>query len=228
MLFRASGSASGLGDIVVRTKYRALAIEGGGVGAALDLRVPTGDETNLLGTGGVQARAYGIASMTWGPFAPHVNLGYTFSSEGALPGTELRDEINAAAGFELVMSPRATLAVDFIGRTLLDAGRLREADKQFEYVVGGTGGGGGGGSGGGGGGGGGGSGGSGRPAQETLTTTRRELQLESGNLRLYFGSTVVRFSPWRSLLITAGLLFPLTDTGLRDRVTPVIGVDYAF
>ena len=227
-LFSASGNASGLGDIVVRGKYRFVPTEGGGVAAAVDLRVPTGDETNLLGTGGVQARVYGIASFTAGRLSPHVNAGYTFSSEGALPGTELRDEVNIAAGFDFVMSPRATMAFDYVGRTLIDAGRLEEADKEFFYVAGGTGAGGGGGSGGGGGGGGTGGSTPRPPADQVLSVTRRELQLEPGNLQLHFGTATVRFSPWRSLLITAGLLFPLTDTGLRDRVTPVIGIDYEF
>ena len=52
--FRASGQASGLGDVVLRAKYLFLPVRGGGLAGAIDLRVPTGDETNLLGTGGVQ------------------------------------------------------------------------------------------------------------------------------------------------------------------------------
>jgi hypothetical protein len=42
------------------------------------------------------------------------------------------------------------------------------------------------------------------------------------------GAAGVRFSPWRTVLVSANLLFPLTNAGLRDRVTPVIGVDYQF
>ena len=218
--FRASGEAGGLGDVVVRSKYLIVPGRGGGIAAALDLRMPTGDETNLLGTGGVQGHLFGIASFTFGPISPHLNAGFTFSTRGALPGTELRDEINTSAGFDLVMSPRATFAFDVVSRVLLDAGRLRETDKVFEFAAAGTGAGGGGGSGGGG----------GRPVVDTpiRSVTEREFQREPGNLRLFLASAGVRFSPWRSLLFTAGVLFPLTEAGLRDRVTPVIGVDYAF
>jgi hypothetical protein len=218
--------------MVLRAKYVFAPLRGGGVGAAVDVRVPTGDETNLLGTGGVQVRPFGIASFAVGRFAPHVNFGYTFSSAGALrgtlaaaaqPETELRDEVNAALGFDLVMTPRATLAVDVLGRSLLDAGRFREVDKVFPYESAGTG------TGGGGGGGGAGGGGGGRPPSTTVqSVTHRELQLEPGDLRLFLGSLGIRFSPWRSVLVTAGLLFPLTDAGLRDRVTPTIGIDYGF
>jgi len=222
-LFSASGSASGLGDIVLRSKYRVVSTAGGGLAAALDVRVPTGDESNLLGTGGVQTKLYAIGSFTRGTLSPHLNAGYTFSTRGALADTRLRDEINVAAGFDWAITPRATLAVDWVGRSLQNAGRLREADKTFSYAMGGTGTGVGG-SGSGGGGGGGGS----RPVDVVNTTVRRELQFERGNLNLSFGSVAFRFSPWRSILVTAGLLVPFTEAGLRDRVTPIIGIDYGF
>jgi hypothetical protein len=89
-------------------------------------------------------------------------------------------------------------------------------DTTFRYAVGGTG------SGSGGGGGGTGSGGT------IMSTVKREFKLQDGNLNLAFGAAGVRFSPWRTVLVSANLLFPLTEAGLRDRVTPVIGVDYAF
>jgi len=57
---------------------------------------------------------------------------------------------------------------------------------------------------------------------------RREFQLEPGNLNLATGNAGIRFRPFRTLLVSASLLFNLTDAGLRDRVTPVISVDYAF
>lgn len=221
-LFSASGSASGLGDIVLRSKYRVVSGAGGGLAAALDVRVPTGDESNLLGTGGVQTKLYAIGSFTRGTLSPHINAGYTFSTRGALADTRLRDEINVAAGFDWALTPRATLAVDWIGRSLQDAGRLREADKTFRYVTGGAG------TGTGGSGGGGGGGGGSRPVDVVNTTVRRELQFGQGDLNLSFGSVAFRFSPWRSILVTAGLLVPFTEAGLRDRVTPIIGIDFGF
>ena len=99
------------------------------------MRVPTGDESNLLGTGGVQAKLYAIGSFTRGAFSPHLNAGYTFSTRGALTDTRLRDEMNVAAGFDWAITPRATLAVDWVGRSLQDAGRLREMDKTFSYAT---------------------------------------------------------------------------------------------
>ena len=220
-LFRLSGVAAGLGDIVVRAKYALTAGRPLGLAAAVETRVPTGDESNLLGTGGVQTKVLGIASFHRGPLSPHVNVGYTFSTKGALPGTRLNDEVVATAGVDSVLTSRVTMSFDVLSRTLRDAGRMRLTDKTLEYAVAGSGTGGGGGGGGGG----------GRPetpSVEVRRVTYDELQFVPGNLRLYVGAFGVRFNPWRTVLVTANLLFPLTDAGLRDRVTPVLGLDYAF
>ncbi len=224
-LFQLGGSASGLGDIMLRAKYSFTQHRTVGLAAAFEARLPTGDETNLLGTGGVQTRILGIASLNRGRFSPHVNVGYTFSTEGSIPGATLRDEISSAVGFDVAVNPRLTMSLDVLGRTLIDAGRMRLTEKVYEYALAGAG------TGGGGGGGGGGTGGGGQPTTpvvETRRTTRTELQFEPGDLQLYLGAAGIRFSPWRTLLVSANLLFPLTDAGLRDRVTPVIGVDYVF
>ncbi|MBA3269929.1 MAG: transporter, partial [Acidobacteria bacterium] len=138
--FAASGSATGLGDIVVRAKYNFIRARGVGLAAAVDIRTPTGDESNLLGTGGVQTKVFGIASSSIGKLSPHLNVGYTVSTKGALPSASLNDEWNYAAGFDLAVSQRLTLIADVLGRSIRDAGRLREADKVFEFVQTGIGG----------------------------------------------------------------------------------------
>src|SRR5262249_23284384 len=74
-----SHSATGLGDLVIRTKYRVADLQGGGLAAGLDVRVPTGDKENLLGTGAVQTKLSLIASGEYSRVAPHANIGYMFS-----------------------------------------------------------------------------------------------------------------------------------------------------
>src|SRR5262245_28609353 len=158
-VFSQGGSATGLGDIFLRAKYR---IPAGGLGVAAvgEARVPTGHEINLLGTGGVQTRLLGVVSYDRGPFSPHLNLGYTFSSKGAIPGATMHDEVVATAGGDLALTSRVTMSFDVLGRTVLDAGRMRLTQKTFEFAMSGGGAGAGGGGGGGG-------GGSGRPGQPT-------------------------------------------------------------
>ena len=56
--FLESGSAEGIGDMVLRGKYNFFRGTGTSVAAALDLRLPTGDADDLLGAGATQAKLY--------------------------------------------------------------------------------------------------------------------------------------------------------------------------
>ncbi|HVJ28352.1 MAG TPA: transporter, partial [Vicinamibacterales bacterium] len=131
--FASSASATGLGDIMVRAKYNVFRAGGGGLAAAVDVRTPTGDESNLLGTGGVQTKLYGIGSFAVGKLSPHINAGYTFSTKGALDAP-LNDEWNYAVGLDVAVSPRLTLIADVLGRSIRDVGRMVEADRTFQFV----------------------------------------------------------------------------------------------
>jgi hypothetical protein len=222
-----SGHASGLGDIVVRTKYHFLRSTGGGLAAAVDLRLPTGDKNALLGAGGVQAKVLLVASSERGRFGQHVNMGYTAAkgdvagTVGSLTAAQLPDEINYSGGVEFIATPRLTVIGDFVGRTLRGAGRLDLVSKTFEY-----------------------SDPSRLPGQGSLTAQELvergifsfptssvsldEFDPRPGNLTLLLGTAGVKFNVRGNLLISGSVLFPLTNAGLRSRVTTVIGVDYAF
>lgn len=230
--FSDQGSATGLGDVALRAKYNFLHRKGGGLAMALDLRLPTGNEDELLGTGATQAKLSLIYSADYGRFSPHLNLGYTYSrgnvseavrldpaeekSRAALGGVTLDpdlsvpDEINYTGGFTLALSPRATFTFDAVGRTIRDANRFGLTQQQFQfrtrnYKVNGV-------------------------VQETLATTSRDAVaiVDTGNLNIVLGAAGFKVNLSRTLLLNAQLLFPITDAGLRAKVTPVIGLDYAF
>jgi len=120
-----TGSASGVGDIVLRTKYNFLKRPGGGASAVFDVRLPTGESDNLLGTAAPGGKLLFVASTTLGRVAPHVNAGYTIVGKSANPGIETDDEYGYVAGLEVVATRRVTLALDFIARTITNVGRLR-------------------------------------------------------------------------------------------------------
>jgi hypothetical protein len=132
-----SGSASGVGDVVLRAKYRLLKASGGGIAAAADFRLGTGDEMDFLGLPGSQVKVYAIGSAAYGKFSPHFNVGYTASSgsdvsqDESSPLLDPPDEVNYVAGADFALTPRVTLAADFLGRTLIDAGRLVDSPTSF-------------------------------------------------------------------------------------------------
>jgi hypothetical protein len=135
-----------------------------------------------------------------------------------LTSAPLPDEINYSGGVEFVASPRFTLIGDLVGRTLRGAGRLDLVSKTFEYVD---------------------------PssilplspsfsledAQKAAVVGQfpaTEFAPRSANLTLLLGTGGVKFNLTGDLLVSASVLFPLTNAGLRSRMTTVIGVDYAF
>lgn len=130
-------SASGIGDVLVRAKYNIIPITGGGLAAGVDFRLPTGDEAELLGLAGGQAKIYMAAGGGSRSVSPHVNIGYTFSGESELavdPESAVfapSDEFNYAGGVDVSLSPRFTLSGDLIGRTLREFGRLTEVSSEF-------------------------------------------------------------------------------------------------
>ena len=75
-----TASATGLGDILLRGKYNFVRSNANALAASIDLRLPTGDEDDLLGTGATQTKLQLLASGEYGLFAPHAYFGYTFSN----------------------------------------------------------------------------------------------------------------------------------------------------
>lgn len=200
-----SGEASGIGDIVLRGKLNVAQGDWGGFAAGVDVRLPTGDEENLLGTGSTQVKGFLIASGGKSRFSPHVNAGYTFTGDSDTLGV-LPDEINYAAGFDAAVSSRLTLTADVVGRALLDAQRLVDTETVYRY----------------------------RRASDPVgtlprTITREEFASETGTLNLLLGSVGFKLNPTGRLLISGNLLISLSkDNGLQDDLTPVIEIDYNF
>lgn len=201
--FVESGSAAGLGDIVVRGKFAAVQQDNFGLALAADVRLPTGDDQELLGAGATQAKLFAI--LNGAPkkkFNPHMNLGYTFTGEsdtfGALP-----DEFNYTVGFDAAPATKLTIFADLVGRTLLDAERLRLETRQLEYRT------------------------FTDPTVRTFETDR--LVSETGNLTVLLGSVGFKYNIAGRLLLSGNVLISLTqDEGLQDEITPVVSLDYTF
>lgn len=75
-----SGDASGLGDVVLRTKYHILKTDSVDMAGAFLAKLATGDEKDFLGTGSTTLRPFFVMNWTgFGSTTPHLNLGYEFN-----------------------------------------------------------------------------------------------------------------------------------------------------
>ena len=104
----ASATASGIGDMALRGKYVFYADGATGIAAIGEIRLPTGDEQNLLGAGKTGYRVTALASYEPSRFAVHLNLGAA--------GGGVSNELTMGAAALAAVSPRLTLSGEFLGR----------------------------------------------------------------------------------------------------------------
>lgn len=143
----ASLAKTGFGDMLLR--FKGNVFEGKKVALALgaDLRLPTGDASNFLGTGAVAGKPFAALSLytkEWNGivFSPHVNAGWQFAGTsilgGAITGTpvsvdgasglsappftsskgDLPDVFSWAVGTEVALGRHNTAVVDFLGNQI--------------------------------------------------------------------------------------------------------------
>lgn len=105
-----SASATGIGDVAARFKVN-LGPQSGGLGFAIlgDVRLPTGSEENLLGSGQVSSRVFAVLSGSRGGFSPHFNFGSVTRA-----GENQNNSMMATVGFDNLLTSKVTLAVDFL------------------------------------------------------------------------------------------------------------------
>jgi hypothetical protein len=200
-IFTAVGSASGIGDILVRFKGNFRKTAANGFAAGLDVRLPTGDEMDLLGSGAPGLAPFGIWSGTFHNLSPHVNVAYRWNGSSVLAGNPAQgesapfgDHVAYGVGADVSVNPRVTVAVDLIGRFFIDAERLRAED--FHAL-------------------------DGRSVFPNIVFSRDSFNALSGAIGL-------KANAFGRFLIDVNVLFKLDENGLRDKVTPLIGLEYSF
>jgi hypothetical protein len=142
---QSSLSKTGFGDMLLRFKGTVLEQQNLAVALGTDLRLPTGDEQNFLGTGATSIKPFMAISLYSKPlrsgivFAPHFNIGWQYSGKSSLGGQLqptlqtsgastgylstpfttskdfLPDVFSWAAGTEVAFGHKNTLVVDILG-----------------------------------------------------------------------------------------------------------------
>jgi hypothetical protein len=114
------GSSTGLGDIATRLKVNLTAQDHFSAALLADVRLPTGDEKQLLGAGKVSVRGLAIFSSRFGDFSPHLNLGYLYRAS-----TRSNDAVIANAGFDVLVAPWATFAGEVLSEWEVGTNKLQ-------------------------------------------------------------------------------------------------------
>lgn len=209
-------NASGIGDIILRAKGTAWKGERAAVALGVDVRVPTGDKLNFLGSGAAGVRPFVVWSYR-SRVSPHVVVGYETNGSSVLAGdistgseARLPSQLTYSGGADVWLTKWFTAAFDLIGQQVFQAQRIT-IDPNFQdlgpcvpfsgpgYCT--T---------------------SGPPNQYS------NLSHLTGSYNISNASLGVKIRPVAGLLITGNVQIKLNDGGLRANFTPLVGVSYTF
>jgi hypothetical protein len=192
--------ASGLGDVVLRAKYAIGAPDSQAVAISTDIRLPTGDEENLLGTGTTSARfTFGGSKMLGDAASLSGTGGYTVGG--------LTDEINFALGAEVGVLPskQLTLTFDFIGQNLRDTitglDSIVTEQRTIADVA------------------------NGFPPR---AVDYRYAVWNRGSTTLMRAAVGAKYAFGGNWLLTGSALFRLNDNGFQAKVVPFIGLEHTW
>lgn len=118
---RKAGSATGVGDIVLRTKYHLWRTDGGGAALGLNLHLPSGEDRNFQGanTAYVSPFLY-LSQIIAERFEPHLNLGVNFKTDDVK-----RSSFQYAVGASVLVWQQLGFAIDLIGRSEFNKVQVR-------------------------------------------------------------------------------------------------------
>jgi len=110
---RFAESATGVGDIILRSKYNFWGAEDGAAAFGLGLVLPSGDEDNLQGTGETHVvPSLMFSQVLWNRFEPHLNLGFDLNANDVD-----RSSFLYTVGATIQVLQPLALMIDVIGRT---------------------------------------------------------------------------------------------------------------
>jgi hypothetical protein len=196
------GSSGGIGDVTFGAKGVILDRENYRIAAGVELRVPSGDELNFLGSGAVGIKPYVAASRSGRWISPHINLGYQWNADSILNTNSQGGKRNLpgdffyTAGAEVLNLKQLHMnfIVDLLGRHFFDAPRL-SSPQPFPIAN------------------------FGNPTTvEPITGSYTENNFSVG----------IKGGPFKNFVITGNALFKLNDGGLRSKIVPLAGISYSF
>lgn len=209
-----NASATGLGDVAIFGKYRFWTLEPvssaseevpGGLAAGVTVRVPTGNADNLVGLGVTRTLFSLIGSATMGRVSPHVNVGYEAWSGGVAIPKDFQGLSTITARDQAQYSGGLEYEVHPQLSLMVDVlGRYLR--------------------------------GAGRVGYQPFAFPQNFANVSGAEalVAVPSGANTVLLAPgakwniFKSALLTMNVLVSVTDTGLRTRVTPVVGIDWGF
>jgi hypothetical protein len=197
------GSAGGVGDLLLRMKATMMREGPRALAAGVDVRLPTGDEQNLLGAGAAGLRPFAAFSASYRAFAPHANLAYQWNGRSVLAGdvrndvkADLPDQLLYAVGSDLSVNSRFSVVFDVLGQRVLNSPRLSRYTLAASGVAG--------------------------------SADLPDIRFANASYWTADGALGFKANVATRVLVNFNLRFSLAGNGLSDRIAPLLGVEWAF
>jgi hypothetical protein len=201
--FFVDGSAAGIGDLLLRVKSTLMREGTRAFAAGVDVRLPTGDELNLLGTGAAGVRPFAAFSASYGAFSPHANISYLWNGKSVLAGdvhddieAGLPDQFHYAVGGDLSLNNRFSIIFDVLGDRVLDSPRLSTYTLHATGAAG--------------------------------SADLPDIRFANSSYWTADGALGFKANVASRVLVEFNLRFNLVQNGLSDRIAPLLGVEWAF
>lgn len=198
------GSASGIGDVIFGVKHNVYKSKSEATSAALGLQVrtPTGDVYNYLGSGAWGVKPYAVLSHRTKYVTPEFSLAYQWNGPSPLFVDNSNNELNLpgslsySAGADFNLHKRVSAAVELLGQAVVNGTRLRLT--------------------------------SATPANPPTGSDFTTVQAYRGTYAMHNLSIGAKANPFGGLYMTGSVLVRLDTPGLRANFIPMIGIAYRF
>ena len=124
----ATANTTGVADMAITTRAHLIGSRASGLTAGAELRLPTGREEDLLGTGAAAIRLLAIGSLEGTYASAHVNGGYSWGG--------ISREATYNAALTVAASERFTLVGEFLGRWIEDLGEIGQVTAPHPGAIG--------------------------------------------------------------------------------------------
>ena len=201
--FANSGSATGIGDMLLRGKGTIVRQAQGAIGAGAEVRIPSGNEHDLLGSGAWGVKSFLVLSFLYKRIAPHVNVGYQWNGGSVLAGDpasqisdDLPDRFSFAMGFDAGITDRLSIAIDLLTDRVLNSPQLEMTSFRASGDLG--------------------------------SAVFEDIMFRATSYLTSNGSAGVKLALAEGLLANFNVRFKVAGEGLADRATPLLGIEYTF
>ncbi len=210
-----ANSATGIGDVVARVKWNAWEGERAGFAAGMDVRFPTGDALNYLGSGSYGFKPFAVFSYR-ARISPHVLVGYEWNTDSVTAGDltttakgSLPNDFTYTVGADAKILRWLTGSFDIVGQRVFGADTVSEVSQSFlancgSCLV------------------------NANPNTVSLQSLQSNPNTSYNITNASVGVKARIFPKVTRLVFTANLLVRLDDGGLGSKPAPLFGLGYTF